>query len=113
MMRLFSYEVIKITVDLLLRPTGQFGRKGEMYDVLLNGETIVTSISPEFAACRVLKSRGMTGLAQFWRAGKPNWDMRMDIETGAGLTIEENASGGPRVIRFREFSRRAARNRYR
>jgi hypothetical protein len=83
--------------DLQIRATGKYGPRGERYEVLLGEEVIAFGSSPEFAACRVLQERGFTGFARLWREGKSNWDLRLSIKTGAGLTVVENAKIGPRL----------------
>jgi len=55
------------------------GPRGYKYDVIFEGEILVTSIDPEFAAARVLRDRGYTGALQFFRPGKP----------GAALTMRD------------------------
>jgi hypothetical protein len=89
-----------MTTEVLIRPTGKFGPKGERYEVIFNGEVILTSPMPEFAACRVLNERGITGMARFWREGKSVWHLQVDIAAGAGRTVTENAKGGPRITKW-------------
>lgn len=74
---------------LQIRPTGRMGTKGAIVEVLFNGEVIASGVSPEFAACRELKSRGITGHALFFREGKDAHDYRMSIEWGATHTVSE------------------------
>jgi hypothetical protein len=85
---------------LVLRPTGKMKRKGEVYEVLLGDEIIASGTSPECAACRVLKSRGHSGKAAFWREGKHTWDIRMDIEWAAGRYVAEEAKQGIRFAKW-------------
>lgn len=61
------------------------------------GEYIHTSREPHYTTCRVLQAKGLTGLVHFWRQDKAIWDMAIDIDAGAKLTIKESP---PRVIRF-------------
>lgn len=90
---------------LTLHPTGRFGVRGEIYQVLLDGEVIASGVSPEFNACREMQKRGLTGFACFWRAGaeKTTWDIRMKIDTGATKTVMENVKAGPRVVKWNPF----------
>lgn len=83
-------------VDLQIRATGKFGNRGERYEILLGAEIIASGTSPEFAACRVLKERGMSGSAVFWRQGKEHAQFRMPIEWAAEHCVVENAKIGPR-----------------
>lgn len=80
-------------VKVTLKTTGRRSNKGEIYEVEFNGEVIAAGISPEFAACRELKARGLTGTAYFHRPGKLTHDMRMGIEWGAGRTVSETDRG--------------------
>jgi hypothetical protein len=57
--------------------------------------------NPEFEACRALLAKGIKGKLQAWRRGKQHWDMQLDIERGAGLTVEENEHHGPKIVRWR------------
>ena len=75
---------------LILRPTGKLRSKGEIYEVLLDGEVIASGTAPECPACRVLKERGFEGDAFFWREGKRNYDLRMPIEWAAGRYVAED-----------------------
>lgn len=91
-----------LTMDatLILRPTGKRGTKGEIYNVLLNGEVIATGASPECAACRVLKERGFTGSAYFWRDGGKSYDLKMPIAWASGRYVAEDKIG----IRFAKWT---------
>jgi hypothetical protein len=84
---------------LTIRPTGKIG-KGIQYEVAFNGEVIAAGVSPEFAACRALADRGLTGTACFWREGKPNYDFRINIAWGVGRCVMENAKMGPRFAKW-------------
>lgn len=85
---------------LILRPTGKYRSKGEIYEVLFQGEVIASGTAPECPACRVLKSRGLEGDAFFWREGKRNYDLRMPIEWASGKYVSEDKTG----IRFAKWS---------
>jgi hypothetical protein len=43
---------------------------------------------------------GVRGRLQTWRRGKQYWDIQLDIERGAGLTVEENERHGPKIVRW-------------
>lgn len=85
---------------LVLRPTGKYRSKGEVYEVSFNGEVIATGTSPECAACRVLQSRGLEGDALFWREGKRNYDLKLPIAWAAGKYVSEDKTG----VRFSKWS---------
>jgi hypothetical protein len=89
-----------MNIRLELRATEKMGRKGRIYEVAFNGEAIASGVSPEFAACRVLKDRGFTGTAYFHRPGKATHDMRMGIEWGASHTVTEPDRGTVRFVKW-------------
>jgi hypothetical protein len=71
---------------------------GRRYRVTYAGETLVEGCrNPIFDACRALLARGITGPLEVWRPGKASWDMRLDIEKGAGAVIVETAAQSLRV----------------
>lgn len=86
--------------SLILRPTGKRRSKGEIYDVIFNGEVIASGAAPECGACRVLQSRGLTGDALFWREGKRNYDLKLPIAWAAGKYVAEDKIG----LRFAKWS---------
>lgn len=94
------------TVDLVLRPTGRRGSRGEIYEALLGSHVIASGTSPECASCRVLKELGFAGYAQFWREGRRRWDIRMPIEWGATKQVIEG-NGRPRFSDWSPFDREA------
>jgi hypothetical protein len=47
-----------------------------------------------FACC------GQLGRLEMWRPGKPTWDLAVDIERGANLTVRETETEGPRFVRW-------------
>jgi hypothetical protein len=74
-------------------------RRGYLYEVVLDGEVIVSSSrDPEYDACRELLKRGRRGIAIFSRPGvAPHfW---ADVERGAQLMTKESA-WGVRVVKF-------------
>jgi hypothetical protein len=85
---------------LKIRPTGRMGAKGAIIEIVFNGEVIASGVSPEFAACRELKARGITGHATFWRDGKSGYDYRMPIEWGAAHTVSETDRQGLRFAKW-------------
>lgn len=86
---------------------GRFeNRRGQTYNVHLDGpgeELIVTNaFDPEYAACRVLVARGVTGRLEVWRPGSAFASLIIrDIAKGASLTIREDARRGPCVVKYR------------
>ena len=81
------------------RPT----RTGYVYEVLKDGKVLLASLNPEFAACRLLASEGVTGKARFWREGRTEHDIEFDIERAAKFTVRENERTGPRFVKFKPF----------
>jgi hypothetical protein len=75
---------------------GKFDRRlGQRYNAHLgspDGEQIVTdALDVEFAACRALAARGVTGRMETWRPGSAHPDMLIaDIAEAAAWTIREN-----------------------
>jgi hypothetical protein len=89
-----------MSTPLMITPLSRYGTKGQVYEITLDGEVLASGPSPEFAACRVLKDRGYSGTVEFWRAGRPTYDMRMSVEWGAKRTITETARTGPRFAKW-------------
>ncbi|HWJ17950.1 MAG TPA: hypothetical protein VNR65_04390 [Geobacterales bacterium] len=89
--------------DLLLRRREKPTRAGYVYEVLQDGKVLLASINPEFAACRLLASEGVTGKARFWREGRPEHDIEFDIDRAAKFTVRENEQSGPRFVKFKPF----------
>ena len=73
------------------------------YEVWLGEELIVKSRDPEFAACRKLAKSGRFGKARFWREGKAQHDIEMDITRAAKWRAKETRRIGPHFVRFEEF----------
>jgi hypothetical protein len=85
-----------------IEPTGIHGERGQHYRVWLEGAVLIEDTwNPEFEVCRALLARGIRGKLQTWHRGKPHWDMQLDIERGASLTVEENEQRGPKIVRWR------------
>jgi len=75
---------------------------GARYRVTYLGETLIGSArDPEYEACRALLAKGIKGMLVTYSPGRLVARMRIDIETGAQLTIIENAKEGPRRARYR------------
>jgi hypothetical protein len=79
-------------------------RRGKWH-VTVDRATIVRNArDPEHEACRVLLARGITtGKITFRHASDGMVGMIMDIEKGAGLTVEESENRGLRVAKYRPF----------
>jgi hypothetical protein len=69
------------------------------YGAIFRGAVLVRgSRDPEFASCRALIGRGITGTVEFWWEGASAPAMRMDIEWGAKWMAVESDAGRP-IIR--------------
>ena len=90
-----------IDLTLQCRPTPS--PKGYLYDVFEAGELLLTSINPEFSACRAFAAAGRTGKVRFWRDGKPEHDSEFDIEKAAKFTVRENGKHAPRIGKYVPF----------
>ena len=81
------------------------GASGLRYRVTYNGVTLIESTkNPEFDAARTLLARGIVGQLEIWRRGASSPAMRLDIEKGARLTVEEGDREGLRFVRWRPLS---------
>ena len=70
-----------------------------------NDDTLIESTkNPEFDAARALLARGIVGQLEIWRRGASSPAMRLDIEKGARLTVEEGDCEGLRFVRWRPLS---------
>jgi len=75
-----------------------------LYDVVFNGETIVSdSRVPEFDACRVLLARSLTGTLVLADAVTGKNRLSLDIERGAKLTVREDQNRAPRPAKWKPF----------
>ena len=84
-----------IRLDLLEKPTGT-------YDVWYAGDKIISGSSdPEFDACRYLQKLGLTGTIETFSPGCMVARMRIDIEKGATMTVQNNGGGTPMFRRAR------------
>ena len=89
--------------NLLLRRRKNPARAGYVYEVLRDEKVLLASLNPEFAACRLLASDGITGNARFWREGRTEHDIEFDIQRAAKFTVRENEHTGPRFVKFKPF----------
>jgi hypothetical protein len=86
---------------------GRFdNERGRHYNAHLgsaDGEQIVTdALDVEYAACRALKARGVTGRMETWWPGSLTAaSVVRDIEKGAALTMREDATRALSVIKYR------------
>ena len=90
-------------INLVVRRRKRPVSTGYVYEVLRDGEILLASLNPEFAACRLLASEGHSGKVRFWREGRAAHDIEMDIERAAKFTISETEKTGPRFVKFKEF----------
>jgi hypothetical protein len=80
------------------------GVSGLRYRLTHNGVTLIESTkNPEFDAARALLARGIVGQLEIWRRGASSPAMRLDIEKGARLTVEEGDCEGLRFVRWRHY----------
>jgi hypothetical protein len=87
----------KITIE----PTSIRGERGQRYRVIYNGSVLIEDTwNPEYDACRVLLTNGITGKLETWRQDRRAPSMRLDIEKSATLTVEEGQQVGPRFRRW-------------
>src|SRR5262245_12917254 len=87
------------------------GQRGQLYLVRHAGAVLVASTrSPEFDACRLLLAKGISGKVEVWHEGAVFPAMRLDIEKGASLTVEESDRVGPRFARWYPRSEEMAAN---
>jgi hypothetical protein len=78
------------------------GARGQRYRVTHNGVTLIERTkNPEFDAARALLALGLVGQVEVWRPGASSPAMRLDIEKGARLTVEEGDREGLRFVRWR------------
>lgn len=80
------------------------GERGPLCSAHFNGELIVkSSPQPEFDACRVLRARGFDGNIITYSVGCGAPRMRINIEVGADLTVEESRAGQIRIAPYKSF----------
>lgn len=77
---------------------------GARYRVTSSGGVLIESArDPEHEACRALLAKGITGTLVTFHPGGKVARMRLDIARGAGLTVTEGATQGPRTTRWKPF----------
>jgi hypothetical protein len=75
---------------------------GARYRVTYLGKTLIESArDPEFEVCRAMLAKGVTGTLVTYSPGSSVPRMRVDIAKGAQLMTIDNATGGPRIGRYR------------
>jgi len=92
------------THHVLIEPTHRSPSR-QFYRATFNGEEIVArSWDPEFAACRALKARGLTGRVEFFRVDvlHPYLVVR-DLAEGAGLRAYEDEAHTPTLRKWQPF----------
>ena len=94
-------------IDLILRRRKKPTAVGFIYEVWRGGEMMLASTNPELSACRLLANAGITGKARFWREGRAEHDIEMDITRAARFTVRENEHTGPRFVKFKPFVAKA------
>jgi hypothetical protein len=94
------------TLRVLIEPTYRNASR-QFYRATFNNEEIVArSWDPEFAACRALKARGLTGRVEFFRAGVPHPCLIIrDLAEGAGLRTYEDERRGPVLKKWQAIER--------
>ena len=94
----FSAPQVLVSYRILHRKAGR-----QFYKASLNGEVIVAqSSSPEFAACRTMQMRGLTGRVEFLWAGVPYPGLVVrDLTMGARLRVIEEDRRGPALKEWR------------
>ena len=84
-----------------IEPTNIRGERGQHYSVIYKGAILIGDTrNPEYDACRVLLAMGITGRLQTSRQDREEPCLRLDIERGANLTVEEGQRVGPRLRRW-------------
>ena len=87
----------KITIE----PTNIRGERGQHYRVIYKRAVLIKDTrNPEYDACRVLLAMGIRGKLETWRPGRQAPCLRLDIEKGARVTVEEGQRVGPRLKRW-------------
>ena len=90
-----------MTRRVFIECTG-YGPAGARYQVAdEEGRVLLTgSRTPAFDAARALLAAGATGRLEIWRASATYPAMVVDIERGAGLTVEESATVSPTIRKW-------------
>ena len=91
--------IITPSLDKERRP--RRSSKGSLFDASYEGQVIfIGSTEPCLSAARILKERGLTGRLEMWDAVLTYCRFHTDIDTAAGLTIEEGDCL-PRLRKYR------------
>ena len=90
------------THRVLIEPTHRNANR-QFYKATLDDEvSVAQSWSPEFAACRAMKKRGLTGRVEFFWAGVPYPGLIVrDLGQGANLCVIEEDRRGPALKEWR------------
>src|SRR5262245_58911759 len=92
-----------MSTRIYLEPA-RMGERGQRYRVIYDGAVLIeSSRNPEFDAGRMLLVRGITGQVEICRPGASFPAMRLDIEKGARLTVDDGDEG-LRFVRWRPRS---------
>lgn len=84
---------------------------GARFEVTHNGKTLIeSSRDPEHDACRALLAKGLTGTLETYHPGGTVARMRLDIERGAKLGINESAKTNIKTVRWSPYPGRIANN---
>jgi hypothetical protein len=84
-----------------IEPPNNRGERGQHYRVMYKGAILIKDTrNPEYDACRVLLAMGITGKLEAWRKNRQAPCLRLDIESGANVTVEEGQRVGPRLRRW-------------
>jgi hypothetical protein len=86
--------------EVVLERVG-IGNRGGRYAVTFRGEVICVSRDPEFAACRELARRGLTGMLTTRWKDSPHPAMKIDIARGAKRRTEETGRDGLYTVRWK------------
>ena len=91
--------VLKHRIDIQCT---RYTATGARYRVTYLGKVLIESArDPEYEACRVLLARGVRGMLAIFSRGSSVPRARVDIEEGAKLTTIDNASKGPKTVKYR------------
>lgn len=94
-------DAIEVILSVDRKPLGPDAP--QKWNATYLGKPLVTRVRvPSCESCRALLAMGITGRVNFRHEGSPHIAFWMDIEKGAGLTVEEN-DRGIRIAKYREF----------
>ncbi|MEY9584065.1 hypothetical protein [Sinorhizobium fredii] len=79
-------------------------KRHTLYSVIFNGKIVIDRTHlPSAAGCRYLASMGLSGRAEMWDFSRPYARMVFpDLVKAAGLTVEDDDHGRPRVKPLRK-----------